>query len=110
VSGEAEQFVVDVDPNPAGVSVAVAGELDLRTAPLLVDRTVAAVDWAGPAELTLDLADVTFCDSAGISALVQLRRRCEENGWQFRIVNPQPQVRRILVNFTGLGEYLNVGS
>jgi len=56
----------------------------------------------------VDVAGVDFCDSAGISALIGLRQRCDEAGWLLRVVNPQPAVRRMLVDYTGLGEYLNV--
>jgi anti-anti-sigma factor len=60
------------------------------------------------AELTVDLSAFGFCDSACIGALVALRKQCEDEGWFMRTVHPQQAVRRILVDFTGLGEYLNV--
>jgi len=59
--------------------------------------------------LTLDLTGVGFCDSSGISVLVKLRQLCDQRGWLLRTVNLQPAVRRIVVDFGGLGDYLNVG-
>jgi anti-anti-sigma factor len=59
-------------------------------------------------EITVDVASVNFCDSSGITALIKLRRRCDERGWHLRTVNLQPAVRRIVVDFGGLRAYLNV--
>ena len=101
-------LAANIRPDPTGVTVTIAGDLDMSTAPVLVDRvrTVFADDER--TELTLDLTGVAFCDSAGISALVQLRQQCEQHGWRLSVVNTQPAVRRMLVDFTGLGDYLNV--
>jgi anti-anti-sigma factor len=84
--------------------------MDLATAGLVADRTreLFTLEADAGAELTVDLSGVRFCDSAGIAALVALRKQCEERGWFMRTVHPQPAVRRILVDFTGLGEYLNI--
>ena len=85
----------------------MAGQLDLSTA----GRLGEVRDLIGPEpglELTVDLGSVEFCDSAGINALVGLRQRCDQVGWAMRVINPQPPVRRVLVDFTGLGGYLNV--
>jgi anti-sigma B factor antagonist len=99
---------VDVTTDPTGATVKVEGDLDLASAPLVMDRTLPVLDPAG-GELTLDLTGVGFCDSSGITALIKLRQRCDESGWRLRTVNLQPSVRRIVVDFGGLGDYLNVG-
>jgi anti-anti-sigma factor len=98
---------VDLRPTPAGCTITLAGELDIVTVPMLSDRVEEIQRDAG-GELTLDLAGLTFCDSAGVSALVRLRQWCAEVGWTIQTVNLTPMVRRILVDFTGLGGYLNV--
>jgi anti-anti-sigma factor len=92
----------------AGVTLTIGGELDLATAPVLADRTRGLFDQRDPGELIVDMADLSFCDSAGIAALVGLRHQCDEHGWLMRLVNTQLAVRRILVDFTGLGDYLKV--
>jgi len=98
---------VELIIHDAGVTAAVTGDLDLNTSPVLLDQ-VGGVFEGEPSELTMDLTGVAFCDSAGISALIGLRQRGAERGWVLRVVNPQPAVRRMLVDFTGLGDYLNV--
>jgi anti-sigma B factor antagonist len=99
-----------ITAHPTGVTLSVSGDLDLGTAPQLT-RRAAEIIQAGAgfgSELTVDLANVEFCDSVGISALVGMRKRCDEFGWLLKVVHPQSAVRRMLVDFTGLGDYLNV--
>jgi len=105
--GPSNMLHIDTDVRSDGVVVAVAGEIDLATADDMVSQ-VAGHLAGSPATLTIDFAGVRFCDSAGINALVRLRGLCVEAGWQFRVVNPQGQVRRVLVDLTGLGELLNI--
>jgi anti-sigma B factor antagonist len=104
----ARATAVDVIRNSTGATLKVEGDLDLASAPLVMDRAIPIVD-PGGGELTLDLTGVGFCDSSGISVLVKLRQLCDQRGWLLRTVNLQPAVRRILVDFGGLGDYLNVG-
>lgn len=108
--GQSNGLTVDITSHSSGVTVGLSGEMDLATAGLVADRTKDLFDsgTGAGAELTVDLSGVQFCDSAGIAALVALRKQCEQEGWFLRTVNPQPAVRRILVDFTGLGEYLNI--
>jgi anti-anti-sigma regulatory factor len=123
-------LVVELRWDAAGATATVTGDLDMATAPSLTsavrdaldgppdraeDGTEAgaaaedgAADAAAGRRLTLDLAGVAFCDSAGISALVEVRRACADEGWSLRLVGLQPGVRRVIVDFTGLGEYLDV--
>jgi anti-sigma B factor antagonist len=103
-------LVVDIASHASGVTLELAGDMDLATAGLLAERTAELFQSQpdGGADLTVDMSGVRFCDSAGISALVALRKQCEEHGWSLRTVHPQPAVRRILVDFTGLGDYLNI--
>jgi len=98
---------VTVRSDESGIVLYVDGELDMATTRILTDRTDAIAVDPG-ASVTLDLAGVGFCDSVGITVLVRLRQRCDERGWSFSIVNTQPAVRRTLVEFSGLGDYLNV--
>jgi anti-anti-sigma factor len=55
-------FEVQTEPG----RVVVSGELDLETVPVLRE----AIDGAG--ELTLDLRDVCFIDSTGLSLLLEV--------------------------------------
>ena len=51
--------------------------------------------------MVVELSDVTFLDSTGIGALVELGRDAEDANAQFVISDPSPRVMRIL-EMTGL--------
>jgi anti-anti-sigma factor len=101
-------IAVDVAADPAGATVKVAGDLDLSSAQQFMDSTLSVPERYSGSELTVDMTAVGFCDSAGLAALIKLRKRCDEVGWRLRTVNLQPALRRIVVDFSGLGNYLNV--
>jgi anti-sigma B factor antagonist len=98
---------VQVGGDPSRVTAAVVGDLDIATAGRFVDRLGEVVADGAAGELTIDLAEVRFCDSAGIGALIRIRTLSDEHGWQFAVVNPQPAVLRVL-DLTGVRDYLNV--
>ena len=100
-------LVVSVAAEPGGPTVTVAGELDLSTVDLLVDTATSQLQ-GGPARLTLDLAGVTFCDSAGINGMVKIRNASAAAGWTFRLVNLTAELDRVVCDLTGLGEFLGV--
>lgn len=60
------------------VVLAVAGEIDMVTSPRFQEEMLASVD-TGPETLVVDLTDVGFFDSAGLSALVAVYERATES-------------------------------
>ncbi|MFD6888526.1 STAS domain-containing protein [Streptomyces sp. NPDC059957] len=56
----------------AGTVIELAGALDYHTAPE-VRAALPALELRPGQQLTLDLGDVTFCDSSGITALIAAR-------------------------------------
>jgi anti-sigma B factor antagonist len=44
----------------------------------------------------LDLSEVTFIDSTGLSALMDAHFASERNGWDFGVRHPSPAVRRVV--------------
>ena len=58
------------------VSVRVAGDLDLRTAPVLADR----IDGLGPVDVVIECDDLRFVDSIGVSLLVRMRHEFRAHG------------------------------
>jgi anti-sigma B factor antagonist len=85
--------------------VTVAGELDMATAPQLQQEVSRLVD-AGQTHLVFDLADISFCDSTGLSVFVRARNRCQAAGGEVRLAAPQRAVQRIL-EVSGLVEVLH---
>src|SRR6202167_6436414 len=50
----------------------------------------------GPAVLIVDMAETTFCDSAGVNALVRAHKRATANGAEVRLVVASLGVGRVL--------------
>jgi anti-anti-sigma factor len=97
VPAASDLFEVDIARSTWPVaSVAVTGDVDLETAPLLVERLLATLRTRAPRRLLLDLSGVEFLDCAGISALVTVRIAARGIGCRIRIANPGRPVRRIL--------------
>ena len=72
-----------------GVAVlAVAGELDLATAPRLREQLTRLVGDSPGRVVVVDLSGVTFCDSIGLGVLVGAQRRARAHGGVIRLVVP----------------------
>jgi anti-sigma B factor antagonist len=74
--------------------LAVDGEVDLASVPLLSDAVGEALE-AGAAELWIDLTDTLFMDSSGLHALLETRQKAAELNRRFAIVCPDGPVRRV---------------
>lgn len=88
--------------------VAAAGEVDTDTAPELAAAVLACVDQAGGGPCVLDLTNVSFLDSAGLTILLEATLRAEGNQESLGIVVDanRPVIRPIEV--TGLDEVLTL--
>lgn len=74
-------------------TIVVYGELDIATAPELVNL-LARLHHYGHA-VTLDLAEVTFMDSTGLTTLMDAHLQSERNGWAFTVRRPSSAVKRV---------------
>ncbi len=75
--------------------IAVSGELDMSTAPDLSDALADVVD-RHPRDLTVDLADLAFIDSTGLTVLVRASKQLRDHDATLRLASPTPSVRRVL--------------
>ena len=91
--------------NDGVVRLAVSGEIDLATADTLTEAVTTVLDTARPAEVVVDLAEVTLCDSTGIDALLRARAAAHAQAVQLVVINPRGIVRRVL-DVTGTLERL----
>lgn len=84
----------------------LAGELDMAGAPELERRVRAAAPRAGG--LALDLRDLEFMDSSGLSAIVRLEEEVRAGGGRlWCLVPPEGPVRK-LIELTQISEVLDV--
>jgi anti-anti-sigma factor len=83
-------------PSPGTVRLAVAGEIDMATAPMLGMRLLTVMDAHHPAVVDVDLAEVSFLDCSGIGVLVAVRNTAEKVRCQIWLSHPQPMVAQVL--------------
>jgi anti-sigma B factor antagonist len=71
----------------ATIRLALAGDVDLATAPALWDAVEKAVTADGIAIVVVDLAETTFMDCFGMSTLIRGSRLAADSGRRLRAVN-----------------------
>ncbi len=90
-------------PSPGTARLAVAGEIDVATAPMLATRLLTVLTDHRPVDIEVDLADVTFLDCSGIGTLVAVRNAGEQSGCRVWISHPQPTPEMVLAMVGLLG-------
>jgi stage II sporulation protein AA (anti-sigma F factor antagonist) len=80
-----------------GAVLAVTGELDAYTGPVLSEALAAGGD------VTLDLSGVSFVDSSALRILVQAQQERAAQGARLQLQAPSDVVRRLL-DVSGLSE------
>jgi anti-anti-sigma factor len=100
------EFRVDVRRNARGTVIVVTGELDLASSPELEEQLedVLASDTG---VVILDLRQLEFMDSTGLSVLVKAHQAAEQADRRLYLVKGPPQVQRLLT-LTGVEERLSV--
>ena len=86
--------------------IAVTGELDLASSPALREELERASQ-DGVELVILDLRELVFMDSTGLSVVVRAHQRAVESGNRFAVVRGGKQVQRLLM-LTGVGDRLTV--
>jgi anti-sigma B factor antagonist len=105
-----DAFSVDLSRQGVSVVCSVAGEIDLATAPALVEAVESelASSTLETQRVVVDLSEVGFLDSSGLNALVRLEQTMEGRGVDVRIVSPSDRVVRQVFEITKLTEPLRV--
>jgi len=97
-----KDFSLDQHPVDDGVlRLAVSGEVDIASSEVLADAIRTAIKKWSVAEVVVDLDQVTFLDSTGISVLVAGYNLAADYGVAYFVVNPHDLVRRTL-HITGV--------
>jgi anti-sigma B factor antagonist len=92
--GSKPAFTAQIESRNGVTRVALSGEFDALTAPLLKDF-LAPLEADGAATILLDLRDLTFIDSAGLHELLRANQRADTNGRRFLVVGARPTARRL---------------
>ena len=87
-------FSIEIDASTARLSVRAAGELDLAGGRRLRDAIEPFLAGA-PAVVALDLRGISFADSSGATALVELAGRIRRSGGALEVARSSRAVTRI---------------
>lgn len=100
-------YAVELSDDGAGVRLCVSGEVDMATAPQLLDAILRTAFTYDQGQVVVDLSGVTFMDPTGLGALREAHRRLVADGTRLSVRNPGPVVEQVL-RITGLDTYLNI--
>jgi anti-sigma B factor antagonist len=88
-------FDIDGEWEAGAGTLALSGELDLATVPL-VEEAVEAMLARAVRRLTLDLGGLGFMDSSGLRLLIVLAKRASAEGWTLALTRATEPVRALL--------------
>lgn len=94
-----EALAIEVRHEQGCMIVAVAGEIDISTVTRLRERLFEIA--AGGHPLVVDLDQVSFIDSVGLTMLVGTANRAAAHGRSLQVVCAPPKIRTLL-SLTGL--------
>jgi len=97
---------IAVESQQFGVVIRLSGETDLSTVGQLRDALDGQIS-GGVRQLTIDLSGLRFADSGSIRALTDAHLALKAQGGSLELVDPQPNVARILV-LLGIDQVLTV--
>jgi anti-sigma B factor antagonist len=89
--------------------VALRGDIDFTTSPGVLQAIREGAASAPASDIRVDLSEVTFMDSSGISVLVQLLHLAEERGGRLHVERPGAKVQDQL-HMSGLAEVFGLGT
>jgi anti-sigma B factor antagonist len=98
---------LDVRRSDGSVRIVASGEIDSSSAPQFRRTLETLLAEPGLSEIVVDLAGVTFLDSAGLCVLAATHRRIKGRGIQLRVLASSRAVIRPL-QITGLWDLLRV--
>ena len=103
IDGDLEVIVSSAE---ARHEVRLLGELDMSTAPRLRDE-LARLTSDGARLVTLDLSDLAFIDSTGLSTLITALKHLRQQGGDLALRSPTPGTRKVL-EITGLTQVFSI--
>ena len=84
----------------------LAGELDTSNVNQLYE-VLADLTRNGIRHIALNLAELHFVDSTGLSAIIAAHKRADSLGGELIVFSPQPATRELLT-ISGIDQYLNI--
>jgi anti-sigma B factor antagonist len=97
-------FTVQLQPRSDVALIVVSGELDIAAAPEL-EHTLDQVRPELTKLVIVDLRELEFMDSTGLSIIVRAHQRLSERDCELTLIRGKPQVQRLL-DLTGVADRL----
>lgn len=86
-------FAIEERHRAGRYTLAVVGELDIATAPML-EAAMTRLCEAGALEIEIDLRDAAFIDSSGLKAILRGKAQCAEHRSEFVLVPGSRRTQR----------------
>jgi anti-anti-sigma factor len=102
--GVRDHLQIEVTREQDRLVLALDGELDMASAPLLAEA-VQEAHLTGTRTLVLDLHQLEFIDSTGLRIILSARKTCGERGQDLAVTRGSKQVERLL-SVTGTATHL----
>lgn len=99
-------FKVDVRTENGAPLLRISGELDLASSPTL-EQALEQATASSPSLIIIDLRDLDFMDSTGLSVLIRAHQQAQQGGHRLGIINGSRQIRRLL-SLTGVADRLTI--
>jgi anti-sigma B factor antagonist len=93
-------------PRPGLAIATIVGDVDVQTAPSLRSGALEIIEQGHP-RLALDLAQVGFCDSAGLSAIIVIWHAAQGAGGSLSLAAVPDRLMR-MIRMTGVDSLLPV--
>lgn len=95
--------MTDTDP----IVISPSGEIDLASSPALRESITSALASSPSNRLVIDLADVTFMDSSGLTCLAFAHQQMHERDGKVEVHNVSASVRK-LITVVGMDQVVEV--
>jgi anti-sigma B factor antagonist len=99
-------FRVEIHSEGRATVIELTGELDLASSAALEEELIRVIE-SDVDHVIVDLRQLEFMDSTGLSTLVKAHQRAEDSGRRFALVRGSQQVQRLL-SLTGVAERLEL--
>jgi anti-anti-sigma factor len=97
-------FHCDVAERDGAIHLRPRGELDMGSVPVLERMLREARDSSGPRRLIVDLRELEFMDSTGLTLLTRWSRGADQDGYDLALIRGEDRVHR-LFEITGMAGY-----
>ncbi len=88
------------------IIVAVKGDVDIYSVDAFRGSIEKTFDDNG-LEIVLDCSELTYIDSIGIGALIEMRNKSQEKGKKIIVKNPKPNIKKLL-ELTGVDRIIDI--